>query len=103
MTTTTEPVPVSEVERVIFGKLFHVSIAFNVVAISPALDDFAHNIAGQYESSLFEELTLADCIDSAEVINGLTVYPCRSENAAVHLARYFASLIDCVAGFTPNV
>ena len=101
MKTTPEPVPVSEVERVLFGKLFHVSIAGSVVAISPALDDFAHNISADADSSLFRELTLADCIDSAQVIDGLTVFPCRSENAALYLARYFASLIDCVAGFVP--
>jgi hypothetical protein len=99
----TDSIPVSEVERVLFGKRFHVSIAFNVVAISPALDDLAHNIADQEDSSLFRELTLADCIDSAEVVDGLTVYPCRSENAAIHLARYFASIIDCIAGFSPNI
>lgn len=101
MMTTPEPVPVSEFERVLFGKLFHVSIAGNVVAISPALDEFAHGISADVDSSLFRELTLADCIDSAQVVNGLTVYPCRSENAALYLARYFADIITCVAGFVP--
>ena len=88
------------VERECFGKRFHVSIVGVVVCISAELDDFAHGCEPfNGTGSLWQELTLAGCIDSAETHNGCSVFPCRNEVAALHLARYFADLIDCVYSF----
>lgn len=83
---------IAEFERVCFGDLLHVSILGNVVCISPALEKWAHCCP----DSLFRELTLANAIDTAAVVDGLSLYPCRSEVAALHLARYFADLVECV-------
>lgn len=86
---------IAEIERVCYGELLHVSILDNVVCISPALEKWAHCCP----DSLFAELTLANAVDSAAVIDGLSLYPCRSDIAALHLARYFADLVECVSSF----
>lgn len=86
---------IAEFERVCFGELLHVSILDSVVCISPALEKWAHCCP----DSLFRELMLANAVDSAVVVDGLSLYPCRSDIAALCLARYFADLIECVSSF----
>lgn len=86
---------IKELERACYGELLHVSILGNVVCISPALERWVHCCP----DSLFRELTLANAIDTAVMVDGLSLYPCRSEIAALCLARYFADVVDCVFSF----
>ena len=90
---------VNAIERTLGGRYYKVGVCGNCVAITTDLDNFVHAIADTEDSSLFRELTLAGCIDVAVVVDGVSVFPCRNDIAALYLARYFADLIDCAFSF----
>ena len=90
---------VNAVEHIVGDNHYKVGVCGHCVAISADLDTLAHNIADCADSSLFRELTLAGCVDTAVFVGGVSVYPCRNDIAALYLARYFADLADCVASF----